>query len=101
MKKKRQSEVVGVELRASGGLHRPPKSGWSASDMVKQPENQMKIQQRYEEHWQIKMHIKNEQQHKNKNLTGGSPKQSNIAGSFWLLILKNDYKINFNKKVFI
>ena len=35
-----------------------------------------------------------------KNLTGGSPKQNNIAGSFWLLILKNDYKINYHKKSF-
>ena len=38
---------------------------------------------------------------KKKNLTEGSPKQSNIAGSFLLLILKNDYKINYNKKVLI
>ena len=28
----------------------------------------------------------------------GSPKQSTIYGSFWLLILKNDYRINYNKK---
>ena len=77
--KKRQSKVVGVELRASGGLHGPEKPWWSAGDMVKQPENQMKIQQQNEEHQQIKIHIKNEQQ---QTLTGGSPKQSNIAGSF-------------------
>ena len=57
----------------------PERPGWSAGDMVKQPENQKKIQQN-EEHRQIKIHIKNEQQ--KKNLTGGSPKQSNIAGSF-------------------
>ena len=35
MKKKRQSKVVGVELRAGGGLDRPEKLGWSAGDMVK------------------------------------------------------------------
>ena len=28
------------------------------------------------------MKIKNEEQQHHKNLTGGSPKQSNIAGSF-------------------
>ena len=39
----------------------------------------------------------NEQQ-QHKNLAGGSPKQSNIARSFWLLILKNDYRINYKKK---
>ena len=60
MKKKRQSEVVGVDLRAVGGLHGPGKPGWSASDMVKEPENQMKIQQQNEEHQQITIHIKNE-----------------------------------------
>ena len=41
--KKRQSKLVGVELRAGGGLHRPEKPGWSAGDMVKQPENQSLI----------------------------------------------------------
>ena len=56
-------------------------------------------QQQNEEHQQIKIHIKNEQQQQHKSLTRGSPKQSNIAGSFWLLILKNDYCINYNKKV--
>ena len=99
MKKKRQSEVVGVNLRAVGGLHGPEKPGWSASDMVKEPENQMKIQQQNEEHQQITIHIKNEQQ-QHKNISGGSPKQSNIAASFWLLVLKNYYKINYNKKSF-
>ena len=54
-------------------------------------------QQQNEEHRQMKIHIKNEQQ-QHKNLTGGSPKQSNIAESFRLLILKNDYRINYNKK---
>ena len=48
----------------------------------------------------MKIHIKNEQQ-QHKNLTGGSPKQSNIAESFWLLILKNDYRINYHKKKMI
>ena len=37
-------------------------------------------QQQNEEHRQMKIHIKNEQQH--KNLTGSSPEQSDIAGSF-------------------
>ena len=55
---------------------------WSAGDMVKESENQMKIQKQNKEDLQIKIHIKNEQQHKNKNLTGGSTKQSNIAESF-------------------
>ena len=32
---KRQSKVVGVELRAGAGLHGPEKLGWSAGDMVK------------------------------------------------------------------
>ena len=100
MKKKRQSEVVGVDLRAVGGLHGPGKPGWSASDMVKEPENQMKIQQQNEEHQQITIHIKNEQQQQHKNISGDSPKQSNIAASFWLLVFKNDYKINYNKKSF-
>ena len=54
-------------------------------------------QQQNEEHQQMKIHIKNEQQ-QHKNLTGVSPKQTNIAGSFSLLILKNDYKINYSKK---
>ena len=62
--KQRQSKVVGVELRAGGGLHGPEKPGWSAGDMVKQPENQKKMQQQNEEHRQIKIHIKNEQQKK-------------------------------------
>ena len=48
MKKKKQSKVVGVELRAGGGLHEPEKPGWSAGDMVKYPGNQMKIQQQNE-----------------------------------------------------
>ena len=101
MKKKRQSKVVVVEPRAGGGLHGPEKPGRSAGDIVKQPENQIKIQQQNEKHRQIKIHTKNEQQqHKNKNFTGGSPKQSNFAGSFWLLILKYDYKI-ITKKFFI
>ena len=78
MKKKRQSKVVRVELRARGGLHGPEKPEWSAGDMVKQPKNEE--QQQNEEHQQMKIHIKNEQEH--KNLTGGSPKQSNTAGSF-------------------
>ena len=39
MKKQRQSKVVGVELRAGGGLHRPEKRGWSAGDIEKQPRN--------------------------------------------------------------
>ena len=34
-KKKRQSKVVGVELRASGGLHAPEKPEWSANDIEK------------------------------------------------------------------
>ena len=42
MKKQGQSKVVGVELRAGGGLHGPDKPGWSAGDMVKQPGNEMK-----------------------------------------------------------
>ena len=37
-------------------------------------------QQQNEEHRQMKIHIKYEQQH--RNLTGGSPKQIPIAGSF-------------------
>ena len=56
-------------------------------------------QQQNEEHQQIKIHIKNEQQQQqHKSLTRGSPKQSKITGSFWLLILKIDYSINYNKK---
>ena len=82
MKKKRQSKVVRVKLRAGGGLHGSEKPRWSAGDMVKESGNQMKIQKQNKEDLQIKIHIKNEQQHKNKNLTGGSPKQSNIAESF-------------------
>ena len=35
MKNKRLSRVVGVELRAGGGLRGPEKLGWSAGDMVK------------------------------------------------------------------
>ena len=50
--------------------------------------NERQQQQQNEEHQQI-----NNEQQQHKNLTGGSPKQSNIAGSFWLLILKNDYRI--------
>ena len=42
MKKKRQSKVVGVELRAGGGLHGPEKPGWSAGDTVNEPGNEMK-----------------------------------------------------------
>ena len=34
-KKKKQSKVVGVELRAGGGLHAPGKPEWSANDMEK------------------------------------------------------------------
>ena len=56
-------------------------------------------QEQNKEHWQMKMHIKNEQQ-QHKNLTGSFPKQSTITGSFWVLILKNDYKINYSNKRF-
>ena len=42
MKKQRQSKVVGVELRAGGGLHGSEKPGWSAGDMAKQPGNETK-----------------------------------------------------------
>ena len=53
--KMRQSKVVGVELRAGGGLHGPDRPGWSPGDMVKQPGNQMKIQQQNEKHQQMKI----------------------------------------------
>ena len=43
-------------------------------------------QQQNEEHRQMKIHIKYEQQQ--RNLTGGSPKQSPIAGSFGLKTIK-------------
>ena len=36
--------------------------------------------------------IKNNYNQHHKNLTGGSPKQSNIAGSFCPPIKKNDYR---------
>ena len=55
MKKKRQSKVVRVDLRASGSLHGPEKLGLSAGDMVNKPENQMKIQQQNEKHRQMKI----------------------------------------------
>ena len=74
MKKKRQSKVVGVELRAGGGLDRPEKLGWSAGDMVKQPGNKMKNN---------KMKIKNEM---TTNITKTSwrfSQASTIAGSFY------------------
>ena len=50
MQKQRQSKVVGVELRAGGGLHRPEKPEWGAGETDKQPGNEMKN----------KMKIKNE-----------------------------------------
>ena len=84
MKKQSQSKVVGVELRAGGGLHGPEKPGRSASDMEKQPENEMKNNNN-------KMKNKNECQQNeeqkwmndnNKKNPAGSPKQSTIAGSF-------------------
>ena len=53
MKKKRQSKVVGVQLRAGGGLHGPEKPRWSTGDMVKQPGNQIKMQQQNEKHRQM------------------------------------------------
>ena len=58
-------------------------------------EKQWKEQQQNEKYWQMKI------QQQNKNLLRGSPKQSTIAGSFLLLILKNYYRINYNKRVFI
>ena len=74
MKKKRQSKVVGVEFRAGGGLHRPEKLGWSASDMVKYLGNKMKNND--------KMKIKNEMT-TNITKTGWRFSQaSTIAGSF-------------------
>ena len=55
MKKKRQSKVVGVELRAGGDLRGSEKLGWSASDMAKLPGNKIKIQhQQNEKHRQMK-----------------------------------------------
>ena len=33
--KEKAIKLVRVEPRAGGGLHRPEKPGWSASDMVK------------------------------------------------------------------
>ena len=39
MKKKRQSKLFKVELRADGYLHGSEKPGWSAGDMVKWPGN--------------------------------------------------------------
>ena len=58
-------------------------------------EKQWKEQQQNEKHRQMKI------QQQNKNLLGGSPNQNTTAGSFWLLILKNYYRINCNKKVLI
>ena len=80
MKKKRQSKVVGVEFRAGGGLHRPEKLGWSASDMVKYLGNEMKNND--------KMKIKNEMNIKNEMTTNITKtgwrfsQASTIAGSF-------------------
>ena len=65
--KKRQSKVVGVELRAGGGLHGPEKPGWSAGDMVNEPGNEMKNNN--------KMKIKNEIRNNNK-MTTNIPKAS-------------------------
>ena len=61
MQKQRQSKVVGLELRAGGGLHRragggihgPEKPGSSAGDMEKKPGDEMKNNNN-------KMKIKNE-----------------------------------------
>ena len=55
-------------------------------------EKQWEEQQQNEEHQQMRRW---QQQH--KNLTRGSLKQSNTTESFWLLILKNNYKINYKK----
>ena len=55
MKKKRPSKVVGVELRAGIGHHGPEKPGWSAGGMVKEPGNQMKIQQQNKKHRLMKI----------------------------------------------
>ena len=95
-KSKRQSKVVGVELRASEGLHEPEKLGWSADDITKQHGNEMKNNNKMKNKnewttttkWRIKMN-------NNKNLPGGSPKQSTIAGSFCCVdfrLKKNDYR---------
>ena len=72
MKKQSQSKVVGVELRAGGGLHGPEKPGRSVGDMEKQPGNEMKNNN--------KIKIQKGMHNNNKNLSGGSPKQSTIAG---------------------
>ena len=67
MKKKRQSKVVGVELRAGGGLHGPEKPGWSAGDTVNEPGNEMKNNN--------KVKIKNEIRN-NIKMTTNIPKTS-------------------------
>ena len=64
MKKQRQSKVVGVELRAGGGLHGPEKPGWSAGDIEKQPGNEMKNNN---SKMKIKNEMKNNDKMKNKN----------------------------------
>ena len=67
MKKRRQSKVVGVELRAGGDFHGSEKPGWSAGDMAKQPGNQMKIQhQQNEKHRQMKINEEQQQQQQNE-----------------------------------
>ena len=50
-------------------------------------EKQWEEQQQNEEHRQMKIQQQNEDNNQHhKNLLRGSPKQSIIAGSFWLLI---------------
>ena len=73
--------------------------GWAESTGNSQRKGEGWCWKKYvnEEHRQMKIHIKNEQQ-QHKNLTGGSPKQSTIAERFWLLILKNGFRISYNKK---
>ena len=71
-----ESLCDGLGWKYKMGCKNPGDSPRMRDDVEKQWEEQ----QQNEEHRQMRRC----QQH--KNLTGGSPKQSNIAGSFWLLI---------------
>ena len=64
-------------------------------------EKQWEEQQQNEDHQQMKIQQQNEddKQH-HKNLLRDSPKQSTIAWSFWLLILKKSITESIIKKSF-
>ena len=75
------------------------REGWRRKENVNEEQQQqieehlqMKIQQQNEKHRQMKIKKWNEEQLTSRKTPRSFSKECNIAGSFWLSPLKNDYR---------